>query len=160
MSLKSRVIDDMKMALRARETDRLKTIRMLLAAIKQREVDERIEISDPDVLAVIDKMIKQRRESIGQFERAGRHDLADSEKAEVAVLQEYMPQAFCYWLNLRETTLAFLNIAWFFPTAICWGVLMRMALQRAPLEAGSAVGEKSQRSKDGTIADGGIEHRP
>lgn len=93
MSLKSRVIDDMKMALRARETDRLKTIRMLLAAIKQREVDERIEISDPDVLAVIDKMIKQRRESIGQFERAGRHDLADSEKAEVAVLQEYMPQA-------------------------------------------------------------------
>ena len=93
MSLKSRGIDDMKMALRARETDRLKTIRMLLAAIKQREVDERIEISDPDVLAVIDKMIKQRRESIGQFERAGRHDLADSEKAEVAVLQEYMPQA-------------------------------------------------------------------
>jgi uncharacterized protein YqeY len=93
MSLKSRVIEDMKSALRAREADRLKAIRMLLAAIKQREVDARIEISDPEVVAVIDKMIKQRRESIAQFERAGRQDLADGEKAEVAVLQEYMPQA-------------------------------------------------------------------
>jgi len=93
MSLKSRVIENMKSALRARDSDRLKAIRMLLAAIKQREVDERIEISDPDVLAVIDKMVKQRRESIAQFESAGRQDLANGEKAEVAVLQEYMPQA-------------------------------------------------------------------
>lgn len=66
---------------------------MLLAAIKQREVDERIELSDSDVLAVIDKMIKQRRESITQFESAGRQDLADGEKAEIAVLQKYMPEA-------------------------------------------------------------------
>jgi hypothetical protein len=83
----------MKAALRAREADRLKAIRMLLAAIKQREVDERIELSDSDVLAVIDKMIKQRRESITQFESAGRQDLADGEKAEIAVLQKYMPEA-------------------------------------------------------------------
>jgi uncharacterized protein YqeY len=93
MSLKNRVVEDMKAALRAREADRLKAIRMLLAAIKQREVDERIELSDSDVLAVIDKMIKQRRESITQFESAGRQDLADGEKAEVAVLQKYMPEA-------------------------------------------------------------------
>jgi hypothetical protein len=93
MSLKNRVVEDMKSALRAREADRLKAIRMLLAAIKQREVDERVEMSDRDVLAVIDKMIKQRRESITQFESAGRQDLADGEKAEVAVLQKYMPQA-------------------------------------------------------------------
>ncbi len=93
MSLKSRINEDMKSALRARQADRLKAIRLLLAAIKQREVDERIELSDPDVLAVIDKMIKQRRESIVQFESARRQDLADGEKAEVAVLQEYMPQA-------------------------------------------------------------------
>jgi len=94
MSLKSRITEDMKSAQRARDADRLKAIRMLLAAIKQREVDERIELSDPDILSVIDKMLKQRRESIAQFERAGRQDLVDAEKAEVAVLQDYMPQAF------------------------------------------------------------------
>jgi uncharacterized protein YqeY len=93
MSLRLRISEDMKAALRARAADRLKALRLLLAAVKQREIDERIELSDADVLAVIDKMIKQRRESIAQFERAARTDLADAEKAEVAVLQEYLPQA-------------------------------------------------------------------
>lgn len=93
MSLRLRVNEDMKAAMRAKEADRLKAIRLLLAAIKQREVDERIELSDADVLAVIDKMLKQRRESIQQFEKAGRQDLVDAEKAEVSVLQAYMPQA-------------------------------------------------------------------
>ncbi|RPI43237.1 MAG: GatB/YqeY domain-containing protein [Betaproteobacteria bacterium] len=92
MSLKARINDDMKSAMRAKEADRLKAIRLLLAAIKQREVDERVELTDADVLGVIDKMLKQRRESIAQFEQAGRIDLADAEKAEVAVLQVYMPQ--------------------------------------------------------------------
>ena len=92
MSLKDRVNEDMKAAMRARNGDRLKAIRLLLAAIKQREVDERIVLADADVLAVIDKMIKQRRESILQFEKAARHDLADAEKAELTVLQEYLPQ--------------------------------------------------------------------
>ena len=92
MSLKARINDDMKSAMRAKEAERLKAIRLLLAAIKQREVDERIELTDSDVLAVIDKMLKQRRESIAQFERAGRTDLVDAEKAEVAVLQAYTPQ--------------------------------------------------------------------
>jgi uncharacterized protein YqeY len=92
MSLKTRINDDMKAAMRARESERLKAIRLLLAAIKQREVDERIELNDADVLGVLDKMLKQRRESIAQFEQAGRTDLADAEKAEVAVLQSYMPQ--------------------------------------------------------------------
>jgi uncharacterized protein YqeY len=92
MTLKIRIGDDMKAAMRAKDSERLKAIRLLLAAIKQREVDERIELSDADVVAVIDKMLKQRRESIAQFEKAGRQDLASAEQAEVAVLQGYMPQ--------------------------------------------------------------------
>lgn len=94
MSLKLRITDDMKAAMRAKEADRLKAIRLLLAAIKQREVDERIELSDADILVVIDKMLKQRRESIAQFEQAGRQDLVAAEQGEVAVLQAYMPQPF------------------------------------------------------------------
>ena len=92
MTLRERVSEDMKSALRARETQRLAAIRLLLAAIKQREVDERITLSDADVLSVIEKMLKQRSDSIGQFEAAGRTDLADQEKFEVSILQGYMPQ--------------------------------------------------------------------
>lgn len=92
MSLKLRITDDMKTAMRAKDAARLGAIRLLLAAIKQREVDERIELSDAEVLAVIDKMLKQRRDSISQYEAAGRQDLADSEKFEISVLQTYMPQ--------------------------------------------------------------------
>lgn len=94
MSLKTRIGDDMKAAMRAKDADRLKAIRLLLAAVKQREVDERVELGDADVLAVIDKMLKQRRESIKQFEQGGRPDLAAAERAEVAVLQSYMPQPY------------------------------------------------------------------
>jgi uncharacterized protein len=81
----------MKVAMRAKDAARLSTVRLLLAAIKQREVDERIELDDAAVLSVIDKMIKQRRESIAQFEKAARKDLADAEKAEVQVLSAYLP---------------------------------------------------------------------
>ena len=81
----------MKAAMRAKEAARLSTIRLLLAAIKQREVDERIELDDAQVLSVIEKMIKQRRESIAQYEKAARKDLADVEKAEIQVLTAYMP---------------------------------------------------------------------
>jgi uncharacterized protein YqeY len=83
----------MKAAMRAKETARLGAIRLLLAAIKQREVDERIELDDTQVIAAIEKMLKQRRDSISQYEAANRHDLADVEKFEVSVLQEYLPQA-------------------------------------------------------------------
>ena len=93
MSLKERITEDMKNAMRAKDTARLSAVRLLLAAIKQREVDERIQLSDTDVVAVIDKMLKQRRDSIGQYEAAQRQDLADAEKFEVGVLQAYMPQA-------------------------------------------------------------------
>jgi len=92
MSLKQKITDDMKAAMRAKDAVRLGTIRLLLAAIKQREVDERIELSDADIVAVIDKMIKQRRDSIEQFEAAGRQELADTEKSEISVLRDYMPQ--------------------------------------------------------------------
>ncbi|MDI7065411.1 GatB/YqeY domain-containing protein, partial [Klebsiella pneumoniae] len=91
MSLKDQINDDMKAAMRARETERLGTIRLLLAAVKQREVDERVTLDDAAITAVIDKMIKQRKDSISQFEAAGRTDLADKEKAELAILSAYMP---------------------------------------------------------------------
>ena len=83
----------MKTAMRAKDSARLSAIRLILAGIKQKEVDERVELSDADVVAIIDKMLKQRRESIAQFEKGGRQDLADTEKFEVGVLQAYMPQA-------------------------------------------------------------------
>ncbi|SAK55412.1 GatB/Yqey family protein [Caballeronia temeraria] len=92
MSLKDQINDDMKTAMRAKETERLGTIRLLLAAIKQREVDDRVTLDDAGITAVIDKMIKQRKDSISQFEAAARTDLADKEKAELAVLAAYMPE--------------------------------------------------------------------
>ena len=93
MSLKAKISEDMKTAMKARETARLGAIRLLLAAIKQREVDDRVELDDAGVLAVIDKMLKQRRDSIAQYGKAGRQDLVDAEKLEVGVLTGYMPQA-------------------------------------------------------------------
>ncbi len=92
MALKATITEDMKAALRAREAARLSTIRLLLAAIKQHEVDERIELTDADVLAIVDKMIKQRKDSIAQFEAGHRADLVAAERAEVEVLQAYLPQ--------------------------------------------------------------------
>jgi len=92
MSLKLKITEDMKSAMRAKETARLGAIRLLLAAMKQREVDERIELTDADILTIIDKMQKQRRDSINQYEAANRHDLADVEKFEMTVLQTYLPQ--------------------------------------------------------------------
>lgn len=92
MSLKARITDDMKNAMRAKETERLATIRLLTAAIKQKEVDERIELDDAAVVGVIDKMVKQRKDSIAAFEQGGRADLAAKEAAEMAVLQAYLPE--------------------------------------------------------------------
>lgn len=91
--LKNRITEDMKSAMRAKDTARLSALRLLLAAIKQREVDERKDLTDADIVAVIDKMLKQRRDSVTQYEAAKRQDLADAEKFEMTVLQAYMPQA-------------------------------------------------------------------
>ncbi len=93
MSLKEQIVNDMKDAMRAKDAKRLGTIRMLTAAMKQKEVDERIELNDQQVQSIIEKMIKQRKDSITQFEAGGRPDLADNEKAEVEVLSAYMPAA-------------------------------------------------------------------
>ncbi|MFN3593058.1 MAG: GatB/YqeY domain-containing protein [Thiobacillaceae bacterium] len=93
MSLKARINEDMKAALRARETERLSAIRLLVAAIKQREIDTRTELDDAGVVAVVDKLIKQRRDSVAQYAAAGRQDLADREQAEIEVLSAYLPQA-------------------------------------------------------------------
>ena len=92
MSLKQQITEDMKTAMRAKETARLGAIRLLLAAMKQREVDERIELSDADVVAIIEKMLKQRRDSISQYKAANRQDLVDVKEFEVSILQTYMPQ--------------------------------------------------------------------
>ena len=91
MSLKARITDDMKTAMRAGEKDRLGVIRLILAALKQREVDERIELDDAQILAILEKMLKQRRDSIEQFSAASREDLAAIERAEVEVIQTYLP---------------------------------------------------------------------
>ncbi len=91
-TLKTRLADDIKTAMRARDSERLGTLRFLQAAVKQREVDERTELGDAEVTAIIEKQVKQRRESIQAFEQAGRTESADKEKAELVVLQEYLPQ--------------------------------------------------------------------
>ena len=93
MSLKARINDDVKAAMRAGDTQRRDGLRLLLAAVKQREVDERRELTDADVVSVIERMVKQRRESIAQFEKGGRQDLAQKEQFELGLLQGYMPQA-------------------------------------------------------------------
>lgn len=91
MGLKEQITEDMKAAMRAKDTAKLGTIRLLTAAMKQKEVDERVELTDALVLAIIDKMVKQRKDSIAQFEAGGRQDLADIEKAELVVLETYLP---------------------------------------------------------------------
>jgi hypothetical protein len=98
--LKQRIQDDMKSAMKGGDKPRLGVIRLLMAAIKQREVDERIELDDTQILAVLDKMVKQRRDSINQYEQAGRPELADQEAFEISVLQGYLPEA------LSETEIA------------------------------------------------------
>ena len=92
MSLKDQITEDMKTAMRAKDSERLGTIRLLQAAMKQKEVDERVVLDDAAVVAIVDKLIKQRKDSITAFEGAGRQDLADKEKSEMAVLQAYLPE--------------------------------------------------------------------
>ena len=102
MSLKAQITEDMKTAMRAKDSERLGTIRLLQAAMKQKEVDERIELDDAGVVAIVDKLIKQRKDSIAAFEQAARQDLADKEKAEMAVLVAYLPER----LSAEEVTSA------------------------------------------------------
>lgn len=92
MSLKAQITEDMKTAMRAKDSGRLGTIRLLLSAVKQKEVDERIELDDTQVIAVLDKLVKQRKDSIAAFEQAARQDLVDQEAAELKVLEAYLPQ--------------------------------------------------------------------
>jgi uncharacterized protein len=91
MTLKERITEDMKAAMRAKDSERLGTIRLLTAAMKQKEVDERVELDDTAVVAIVDKLIKQRKDSVEAFQKAGRQDLADKEAAEITVLQAYLP---------------------------------------------------------------------
>ncbi len=105
-TLRDRITDDMKAAMRAREAARLSTIRLLLAALKQKEIDERVVLTDTDVLGIVEKLIKQRRESISQFLAAGRQDLADVESAELGLLQAYLPKQLA-----EEEVQAQINIA-------------------------------------------------
>jgi len=92
MSLKTRILEDVKSAMRAHEREQLATLRLVTAAIKQKEIDERVDLSDEQVLAVLDKMVKQRRESLEQFEKAEREDLASKERYELDVIQAYLPE--------------------------------------------------------------------
>jgi uncharacterized protein YqeY len=92
MSLKSQITDDMKSAMKAGDKDRLKVVRLIMAAVKQVEVDKRVELDDAGVLSVLDKMVKQRRDSVEQFEKGGREDLANIERAEISILETYLPK--------------------------------------------------------------------
>ncbi|WP_219217938.1 GatB/YqeY domain-containing protein [Variovorax boronicumulans] len=102
MSLKEQITEDMKTAMRAKDSERLATIRLLLAALKQKEVDERVELDDAMVVAIVDKMVKQRKDSIAAFTTGGRIDLADKEAAEIKVLEVYLPQR----MSAEEVTVA------------------------------------------------------
>ncbi|MFE1572477.1 GatB/YqeY domain-containing protein [Comamonas odontotermitis] len=102
MSLKAQITEDMKTAMRAKDQERLGTIRLLQAAMKQKEVDERVELDDAMVIAIVDKMIKQRKDSIAAFETANRQDLADKEKAEIEVIKAYLPER----MSAEEVTAA------------------------------------------------------
>jgi hypothetical protein len=124
MSLKARIHDDVKAAMRAGDAGRRDALRLLLAAVKQREVDERRELTDADVVSVIDRMTKQRRESIAQFEKGGRQDLAQKEQFELGLLQGYMPQA------LSDTEIA---------TAVAEAISVTGA--KAPADLGRVMGE-------------------
>ena len=106
MSLKDQITEDMKTAMRAKDADRLGTIRMLLAAIKQKEVDEQITVDDVMVVGLVDKLVKQRKDSIAAYEKANRQDLADKEAAEITVLQGYLPQR----MSAEEIALAVMQI--------------------------------------------------
>lgn len=102
MSLKDQITEDMKTAMRAKDSERLGTIRMLMAAMKQKEVDERVVLDDVAIIAIVDKLIKQRKDSIAAFETAGRQDLVDKEQAELEVLKVYLPQR----MSTEEVTAA------------------------------------------------------
>ena len=102
MSLKDQITEDMKTAMRAKDSERLLTVRTLLAAMKQKEVDERVVLDDVAIVAIVDKLVKQRKDSIAAFESGNRQDLADKEKAEMLILQAYLPQR----MSAEETTAA------------------------------------------------------
>jgi uncharacterized protein len=110
MSLKEQITEDMKNAMRAKEMAKLGTIRLLTAAMKQKEVDERVELTDAMILAILEKMIKQRKDSIAQFEAGGRQDLVDIEKAELSVLSGYMPAALSEAEIAAEVTAAIAQV--------------------------------------------------
>jgi uncharacterized protein YqeY len=141
MSLKEKISEDMKTAMRAKDSGRLATIRLINAAIKQKEVDERIELTDDQVLSVIEKMIKQRKDSISQFEAGGRQDLADIEKAELVVLNAYMPAQMSEVEVLAEVTAAVAAVGAAGPQDMgkVMGVLKPKLAGRADMTAVSAM---------------------
>ncbi len=141
MSLKEQISEDMKTAMRAKDSGRLATIRLINASIKQKEVDERIELKDDQVLAVIEKMIKQRKDSISQFEAGGRQDLADIEKAELVVLNAYMPAQMSEAQVQAEVTSAVASVGAAGPQDMgkVMGVLKPRLAGRADMTAVSAM---------------------
>lgn len=143
MSLKEQIVSDMKDAMRAKDAKRLGTIRMLTAAMKQKEVDERIELNDQQVQAIIEKMIKQRKDSITQFEAGGRPDLADNEKAEVEVLTAYMPAALSMEEVEKEVAAAVAGASGPQDMGKVMGVLKGRLAGRADMSAVSALVRKA-----------------
>ena len=139
-TLKDRIAEDMKAAMRARDAGRLSAIRMLMAAVKQKEVDERIVADDAQVVAIVDRMIRQRRESVVQFEQAGRQDLVDRENLEIEVLSAYLPQQASADEIVAEIDAAIASVGVAGPQAMgkVMGVLKQRLAGRADLSAVSA----------------------
>lgn len=135
MSLKEQIIEDMKNAMRAKDLERLGTIRMLTAAMKQKEVDERIELTDAHVLAIVEKMIKQRKDSVTQFTAGGRQDLVDRENAELEVLLAYMPAAMTAEEIEKEVAMAVAGAAGIRDMGKVMGVLKSKLAGRADISA-------------------------
>ena len=143
MSLKEQIVNDMKNAMRAKDAKRLGTIRMLTAAMKQKEVDERVELDDRQILAIIEKMIKQRKDSIAQFEAGGRPDLAEGERAEVEVLSAYMPAALPMEEGEKAVAEAVKDAAGPQDMGKVMGVLKARLAGRADMSAVSALVKKA-----------------
>ncbi len=139
MGLKEQITEDMKAAMRAKDAQKLGTIRLLTAAMKQKEVDDRVELTDAHVLAIIEKMIKQRKDSITQFEAGGRQDLADIEKTELAILSVYMPVAMSHEEIQAEVVAAAANASGPQDMGKVMGVLKQKLAGRADMTTVSAL---------------------
>ena len=152
MSLKDQITEDMKSAMRAKEAAKLGTIRLITAAMKQKEVDERVDLTDAMVLAIIEKMIKQRKDSIAQFEAGGRQDLADIEKAELLILSAYMPAGLSD-AEIQAAVASAVALSWAVEELVEASAADAAGSAAAPGDASAVAGDAGAPDRDGSAGD-------